>query len=300
MPRASSASRAQVSNDIGVTPRRGSSSSCKGPRAAKKIAENRRAPEASGLRLSHIPIERDTRPSGCPPMQHAGPKVEELFYAALEFEGSAARSAFLDRACGDPELRRRVEELLDADPEANDLLEVPAPLPAATAPLDSPPGVEEPGTVIGPYKLRGLIGEGGMGVVYVAEQTKPVRRKVALKIIKPGMDTRQVVARFEAERQALALMDHPNIAKVHDAGATGGGRPYFVMELVRGLAITDYCDQARLPVRDRLALFATVCRAVQHAHQKGVIHRDLKPGNVLVTVIDGAPVPKVIDFGVAK
>jgi serine/threonine protein kinase/tetratricopeptide (TPR) repeat protein len=233
-------------------------------------------------------------------MQHAGRKVEELFYAALELEGSAARSAFLDRACGDPELRRRVEELLEADPEANCLLEVPAPLPAATAPLDSRPGVEEPGTVIGPYKLRELIGEGGMGVVYVAEQTKPVRRKVALKIIKPGMDTRQVVARFEAERQALAMMDHPNIAKVHDAGATASGRPYFVMELVCGMPVTEYCDAERLSVRARLELLVLVCRAVQHAHQKGIIHRDLKPSNILVTLHDGVPVPKVIDFGVAK
>jgi serine/threonine protein kinase/Tfp pilus assembly protein PilF len=233
-------------------------------------------------------------------MQHAGPKVEELFCAALELEGSAARSAFLDRACGDPELRRRVEELLEADPEANDLLEVPAPIPAATAPLDSRTGVEEPGTVIGPYKLREQIGEGGMGVVYVAEQTQPVRRKVALKIIKPGMDTRQVIARFEAERQALAMMDHPNIAKVHDGGTTESGRPYFVMELVRGMPIIEYCDAERLSIRDRLELFVLVCRAVQHAHQKGIIHRDLKPSNILVTLHDGVPVPKVIDFGVAK
>ena len=139
-----------------------------------------------------------------------------------------------------------------------------------------------------------------MGVVYMAEQAHPVRRRVALKVIKPGMDTRQVVARFEAERQALALMDHPNIAKVHDAGATDSGRPYFVMELVKGIPITDYCDQARLSIPERLDLFVLVCRAVQHAHQKGVIHRDLKPSNILVTLIDGAAVPKVIDFGVAK
>ena len=144
------------------------------------------------------------------------------------------------------------------------------------------------------------IGEGGMGVVYVAEQTQPVRRKVALKIIKPGMDTKQVIARFEAERQALAMMDHPNIAKVHDAGATESGRPYFVMELVRGIPITEYCDREQLSIPERLELFVLVCRAVQHAHQKGIIHRDLKPSNILVTVIDGAAVPKVIDFGVAK
>ena len=139
-----------------------------------------------------------------------------------------------------------------------------------------------------------------MGVVYMAEQTQPVRRRVALKIIKPGMDTKQVIARFEAERQALALMDHPNIARVLDVGTTGLGRPYFVMELVQGVPITDYCDRERLPISERLALFVPVCHAVQHAHQKGVIHRDLKPSNVLVTMVDGAAVPKVIDFGVAK
>src|SRR5207244_2045624 len=162
----------------------------------------------------------------------------------------------------------------------------------------SPP--ESPGTIIGPYKLLEAIGEGGMGVVYMAEQTQPVRRKVALKIIKPGMDTKQVIARFEAERQSLALMDHPNIAKVLEAGATDSGRPYFVMELVKGIPITEYCDQARLSIPDRLDLFMQVCKAVQHAHQKGIIHRDIKPTNVLITLHDGAPVPKVIDFGVAK
>src|SRR5688500_3447418 len=157
-----------------------------------------------------------------------------------------------------------------------------------------------PGTVIGRYKLLEPIGEGGYGAVFMAEQTSPVRRKVALKIIKAGMDTRQVIARFEAERQALALMDHPNIAKVFDAGVTDTGRPYFVMELVRGASITKYCDQHRLPPRARLELFVQVCQAVQHAHQKGIIHRDLKPTNVLVALYDGRPVPKVIDFGVAK
>src|SRR5881409_1444381 len=156
------------------------------------------------------------------------------------------------------------------------------------------------GTTIGRYKLLQQIGEGGFGVVFMAEQTEPVQRKVALKVIKAGMDTREVNARFEAERQALALMDHPNIAQVLDGGATASGRPYFVMELVRGLPITAYCDQANLSTRERLELFIKVCRAVQHAHQKGVIHRDLKPSNVLVTLHDGEPVPKVIDFGVAK
>ena len=159
---------------------------------------------------------------------------------------------------------------------------------------------EGPGTRIGPYKLVQKIGEGGMGTVYMAEQEMPVRRRVALKIIKPGMDSDQVVARFEAERQALALMDHPSIARVFDAGTTGSGRPFFVMELVKGIPITDYCDQARLSTKERLELFMPVCQAIQHAHQKGIIHRDVKPSNVLVTLIDGKPVPKVIDFGVAK
>ncbi len=154
--------------------------------------------------------------------------------------------------------------------------------------------------MIGPYRLMEQIGEGGFGLVFVAEQHQPVRRKVALKVIKPGMDTRDVVARFEAERQALALMDHPNIASVLDAGTTDSGRPYFVMELVRGVPITDYCDASKLTPRERLALFVQVCQAVQHAHQKGVIHRDLKPSNVLVAPHDGVPVVKVIDFGVAK
>ena len=156
------------------------------------------------------------------------------------------------------------------------------------------------GQALGRYKLLEKIGEGGFGVVYVAEQKEPVKRRVALKIIKLGMDTRQVVARFEAERQALALMDHPNIAKVLDAGATDSGRPYFVMELVRGVKLTDYCDQNKLSTKQRLELFIPVCQAIQHAHQKGIIHRDIKPSNILVTLHDGVPVPKVIDFGIAK
>src|SRR4051812_45153164 len=159
---------------------------------------------------------------------------------------------------------------------------------------------EQPGTIIGPYKLLEQIGEGGFGLVFMAEQERPVRRRVALKVIKPGMDTKQVIARFEAERQALALMDHPNIAHVLEAGATESGRPYFVMELVRGIPITEFCDQNRLCIDERLKLFTTVCQAVQHAHQKGIIHRDIKPTNVLVTLHDGVPVPRVIDFGVAK
>ena len=172
--------------------------------------------------------------------------------------------------------------------------------PGAGATLDFAPAAERVGAIIGRYKLLERIGEGGFGVVYMAEQQHPVRRKVALKVIKPGMDTRQVIARFEAERQALALMDHENIAKVLDAGATDSGRPYFVMELVHGVPITEYCDRNELPPRERLELFVQVCRAVQHAHTKGIIHRDIKPTNVLVTLHDGVPVPKVIDFGVAK
>src|SRR2546428_596102 len=162
------------------------------------------------------------------------------------------------------------------------------------------PSEQGPGTMIGRYKLLEKVGEGGFGTVYVAEQREPVKRRVALKIIKLGMDTKQVIARFEAERQALALMDHPNIAKVLEAGATDTGRPYFVMELVRGIKITDYCDQNNLSIRQRLDLFISVCQAIQHAHQKGIIHRDIKPSNILVTLHDGVPVPKVIDFGIAK
>jgi serine/threonine protein kinase/tetratricopeptide (TPR) repeat protein len=224
---------------------------------------------------------------------------DEIFFAALGQGSPEAQAAYLDEACGsDLELRRRVERLLDAQPKVGSFLDAPAAGPTLT--FGPPPGLEGPGTVIGPYKLLEQVGEGGMGVVYMAEQTRPVRRKVALKIIKPGMDTKQVIARFEAERQALALMDHPNIARVLDAGATESGRPYFVMELVRGVPITDYCDRAKLSIPERLALFVQVCQAVQHAHQKGVIHRDIKPSNILVTLHDGVPVPKVIDFGVAK
>ena len=227
---------------------------------------------------------------------------EAIFHVARRIEAREARGAYLDQVCGDDRgLRDRLEALLGLYEQEASFLESPALGPPATltaAGVTRPP--EGPGAVIGPYKLLEAIGEGGMGTVYMAEQTQPVRRKVALKIIKQGMDTRQVIARFEAERQALALMDHPNIAKVLDAGATESGRPYFVMELVRGIPITDYCDRARLPVHERLDLFVLVCRAVQHAHQKGIIHRDLKPSNVMVTVIDGAAVPKVIDFGVAK
>jgi serine/threonine protein kinase/tetratricopeptide (TPR) repeat protein len=223
--------------------------------------------------------------------------LETIFGEAVEIAARGDRDAYLDRACGrDESLRRQVESLLVAHDRAGDFLG--SPTIAVTA--DQPRLSEGPGTTIGSYKLLEVIGEGGMGTVYMAEQTEPVRRRVALKVIKPGMDTKQVIARFEAERQALAMMDHPNIARVFDGGVTPSGRPYFVMELVRGLPVTDYCDQNRLAIPDRLELFVLVCRAVQHAHQKGVVHRDLKPSNVLVTVIDGVGVPKVIDFGVAK
>jgi non-specific serine/threonine protein kinase/serine/threonine-protein kinase len=223
---------------------------------------------------------------------------ESIFYAAIQLGDDDARDVYLAGACGpDAKLRNRVNDLLSAYREG-EFLEAPAADLAATA-LLPPPG-ERPGTVIGPYKLLEPIGEGGFGVVFLAEQERPVRRRVALKVIKPGMDTREVIARFEAERQALALMDHPNIARVFDAGSTESGRPYFVMELVQGVPITEYCDQCQLTARERLELFVTVCQAVQHAHQKGVIHRDLKPTNVLVAMQDGKPAPKIIDFGVAK
>src|SRR5437868_5697915 len=195
-------------------------------------------------------------------------------------------------------LRGEVESLLEASRRAGRFLEPSAPARGAT--VDLPPSAERPGTVIGPYTLLQQIGEGGMGTVFMAEQTEPVRRKVALKVIKAGMDSRQVIARFEAERQALAMMDHVNIARVLDAGATDSGLPYFVMELVHGVPITKYCDDNHLTPRERLELFVPVCQAIQHAHQKGIIHRDIKPSNVMVTLYDGKPVPKMIDFGVAK
>jgi WD40 repeat protein/serine/threonine protein kinase len=233
-----------------------------------------------------------------PTMPTWDPRANDLFLGAMELPDSRERQRYLDGACaGDVGLRAEVEALLEAGARAGCFLEAPAPGLGMTA--DLPVG-ERPGTVIGSYKLLEQIGEGGFGTVFMAEQTQPVRRKVALKLIKPGMDTRQVVARFEAERQALALMDHPHIAKVHEAGSTDTGRPYFVMELVRGVPVTDFCDRNHLPVRQRLELFVQVCQAVQHAHQKGVIHRDLKPTNVLVTLHDGVPVAKVIDFGIAK
>ncbi|MFV2069105.1 MAG: serine/threonine protein kinase, partial [Pirellulales bacterium] len=223
---------------------------------------------------------------------------EAVFQAACRISDTRARDAYLENACGgNAGLRADVEALLAAQDHRGILdlqsvqLDTSAPDCRATEPA---------GTRIGRYKLLELVGEGGFGTVYRAEQQEPVRRQVALKIIKLGMDTKQVIARFEAERQALALMDHPNIAKVFDAGATDTGRPYFVMELVRGVSIAEHCDHAELSVRKRLELFVDVCRAIQHAHQQGIIHRDIKPTNVIVSLHDGKPVPKMIDFGIAK
>ena len=220
--------------------------------------------------------------AGCPADLRSG----------FEIDSSEERARFLDEACGgNAAIRDEIASLFMAFDSAGNFLENA--LVASTQ-------LEGPGAVIGAYKLLERIGEGGMGAVYVAEQSQPIRRKVALKIIKPGMDSRQVIARFEAERQALALMDHPNIAKVFEAGTTASGRPYFVMELVKGISITAYCDEAQLTPAERLGLLVSVCQATHHAHQRGIIHRDIKPSNVLVSMYDGTPVPKMIDFGVAK
>jgi hypothetical protein len=229
---------------------------------------------------------------------------EAIFEAAFALP-ALERAAYLDRACGgNAGLRRLVEALLEAHEEAGEFLEQsapgaePAPAPGPQSPragsVTASASVEKPGDHIGNYKILQQIGEGGCGVVYMAEQERPVRRRVALKVIKLDMDTKQVVARFEAERQALAVMDHPNIAKVFDAGATDTGRPYFVMELVRGVPITRFCNERQLSLRERLDLFIQVCRAIQHAHQKGVIHRDIKPSNILVTLNDGVPLPVTV------
>jgi eukaryotic-like serine/threonine-protein kinase len=232
------------------------------------------------------------------------PTANELFLSALEIEAPDARQAHLDAACGnDTDLRKQVEALLQAHVAASGFLERPVDAQRTGAfTSDTGTGVAEalPGDRIGSYRLLQSLGEGGMGAVWVAEQDQPVKRRVALKLIKAGMDSTQVLRRFEAERQALALMDHQNIAKVFDAGTTPQGRPYFAMELIKGVPITKFCDQEHLTPRERLELFLPVCQAVQHAHQKGVIHRDLKPSNVLIGLYDGKPVPKVIDFGVAK
>src|SRR5215472_12858415 len=236
-------------------------------------------------------------------MEQPQSKEETVFEAARQLDNPQEVDAYLDRACGqDRELRMRVENLLRAGRRAKDFFQRHQPAAFPGYPGTVSTGSDEAaGSVIGRYKLLQQIGEGGMGVVYLAEQEEPVRRKVALKIIKLGMDTKAVVARFEAERQALALMDHPNIARVLDGGATETGRPYFVMELVHGLPLTEFCDNNQLSVEQRLKLFVPICQAIQSAHQKGIIHRDLKPSNILVTLNpDGSGFPKVIDFGVAK
>jgi serine/threonine protein kinase len=230
----------------------------------------------------------------------AAPKLDEaaLFNTARQIESPEARRQYLQEACGeDHHLRGRVEALLRVHDEDATFLD--SPTDDFRALLTDTVG-EDLGTQIGPYKLLQKLGQGGMGTVFLAEQTQPVQRQVAVKIIRAGMDSRQILARFEAERQALALMDHPHIARVLDAGTTQTNRPYFVMELIRGVPITRYCDENKLTPQQRLELFVPVCQAVQHAHQKGVIHRDLKPSNVLVTLYDGKAVPKVIDFGIAK
>jgi eukaryotic-like serine/threonine-protein kinase len=231
-------------------------------------------------------------------MTSSNEKIDQIFWDALQLTSDEERAEFLSRACGDDvEMRHLVEKLVRAQPKVAEFLEQPFQKPTAALEQSVP---EAAGTMIGPYKLLQQIGEGGMGTVYMAEQTQPVLRKVALKLIKAGMDSRQVITRFEAERQALSMMDHVNIARVFDGGTTENGRPYFVMELVHGVPITKYCDDNRLTPRERLELFVPVCQAIQHAHQKGIIHRDIKPSNVMITLYDGKPVPKVIDFGVAK
>jgi len=228
-------------------------------------------------------------------MSKKHPDAKAIFFNAIEKSNAQERSVYLDTVCGDKaDLRKRVEALLKSHEDAGDFFRIP------DSNVETGSIEEALGTVIGRYKLLERIGEGGMAVVYMAEQEKPIRRKVALKIIKLGMDTKSIIARFEAERQALAMMDHSNIAKVLDAGSTETGRPYFVMDLVPGLSITEYCDKNRLSIKERLQLFITVCDAVQHAHQKGIIHRDIKPSNIMVTMRNNKAVPKIIDFGIAK
>jgi eukaryotic-like serine/threonine-protein kinase len=231
-------------------------------------------------------------------MSDSTDREKEIFNKALEMPSAEARTAFLQGACGHNQaMRNQIETLLKAYASADGF--IPEIGPKETIRVIIPPS-ELPGTVIGRYKLLQQLGEGGCGVVYMADQQEPVKRRVALKVIKPGMDTKEILARFEAERQALALMDHSNIAKVLDAGATEAGRPFFVMELVRGIPITRYCDENKLNTKQRLELFIQICQAIQHAHQKGIIHRDIKPSNILVADHDGVPVPKIIDFGIAK
>src|SRR6516164_7327107 len=235
-------------------------------------------------------------------------REETIFNAAVQLRDPAKRAIYLDLACeNNAALRGRIEKLLASDASdaffAQPLAKPIFPSAAAAAPAVSSPGAPEAqalGERIGRYRLLQKIGEGGLGLVYMAEQEEPVRRRVALKVIRLGMDTQSVIARFEAERQALAMMEHPNIAKILDGGVTETGRPYFVMDLVQGLPITQFCDEAKLSTRGRLDLFRDVCSAIQHAHQKGIIHRDIKPSNILVTLHGEKPVPRVIDFGIAK
>ncbi len=229
-------------------------------------------------------------------------RLDSIFSEAVGIASPEERAAYIARACGpDAELRAGVERLIAAHHRAGSFLERPLPRPEGlTSALSPRPEGVGPGAMIGPYRLLQALGEGGMGEVWLAEQASPIKRRVALKLIKAGMDSAQVLRRFQAEQQALAMMDHPGIAKVFDSGAAESGRPYFVMEFIPGVAITRYCDELNLPLRERLGLFVAVCAAVQHAHQKGVIHRDIKPSNVLVCMVEGRPVPKVIDFGVAK
>ncbi|HZU35966.1 MAG TPA: serine/threonine-protein kinase, partial [Gemmataceae bacterium] len=255
-------------------------------------------------------------------VEQKAPTVKDVFDCAHEIASPDERQAYVERVCREtPDIRAKVEALLKAYDEAGSILEPPTVGDAATGPYE--PAAEQPaegataatihpaadsdtltgvgpGSQIGLYRLIQPLGEGGMGAVYLAEQAQPVRRQVALKIIKPGMDSAQVVARFEAERQALALMEHPNIARVLDAGTIPTGQPFFVMELVQGVPMTRFCDKQKLTLRERLQLFIPVCQAIQHAHHKGIIHRDIKPSNILVSLVDGKPVPKVIDFGIAK
>ncbi|MGK0189424.1 MAG: serine/threonine protein kinase [Verrucomicrobiales bacterium] len=232
-------------------------------------------------------------------MDEAAKDVERVFHDAFEHRSGDERRSFLDEACGDDlTLKKRVEALLRAVDEEAAYFEPPSAIRQVVTERLGQTQIH--GMIAGRYKLLERLGEGGMGEVYLAQQTEPMQRSVALKLIKWGMDSRQVIARFEAERQALALMDHPNIARVLDGGTTEDGRPFFVMDLVKGLPVTDYCDQEKLGIRERLALFIQICHAVQHAHQKGVIHRDLKPTNILVSSQDGNATPVVIDFGIAK
>lgn len=227
--------------------------------------------------------------------------LESIFAEAVELADPRRRAVFLDDACaGNSQLLNRVNDLLSASAKAESFMSEPAGIVKLPGELEADPVGEQPGDHVGRYRLLQQIGEGGMGSVFMAEQEDPVRRRVALKIVKPGLDTKEVIARFESERQALAMMNHPNIARALDAGATPQGRPFFVMELVKGISVTDFCNNEKLTARQRLELFVPICQAIQHAHQKGIIHRDIKPRNVMITLVDGKPIPKVIDFGIAK